>query len=79
MTLHSHAFTEPRGPVPAVRAEIAAFAATLAPNDPLYWPALAAADGCEASLRELNELLDEDGCFGFAAHQCSTVGMGSAL
>ena len=62
---HSHKFTEAREPVPAVRAEIAAFAATLDPRDPLYWPALAAADGCEASLAELNGMLELDDCYPF--------------
>ena len=43
-------------------ADIAAFADTLDDSDPLYWPALAAADGCEASLAELNAMLVVDGC-----------------
>ena len=79
MTLHAHKFPRPvrataagAGLTPGVgvgreeaRPDIAAFAATLRPDSPLYWPALAASDGCEASLRELNEMLVADGCVPF--------------
>ena len=65
MTAHSHNFVESRTPVPAVRAEIAAFAATLDPRDEMFWPAHAAADGCLDSLAELNALLDASDCFTF--------------
>ena len=75
MNAATHAFTP--APAAPLGSEIAAFAANLKPNDPLYWPALAAADGCEASLAELNAMLDADDCFGFpTAHRCATVGMG---
>ncbi len=65
MTCASHQFVFSRTPVPAVRAEIAAFAATLREDDPLFWPAWAASDGCLASLAELNALLDASDCFPF--------------
>ncbi len=66
MTLHDHhAFTP--APAAPLGAEIAAFLATLRPNDPLYWPALAAADGCDASLAELNGMLGAADCFTFDA------------
>lgn len=59
-----------------VRPDIAAFADTLDDTDELYWPALAASDGCEASLAELNEMLVEMDCEPFAAaHQRSTWGL----
>lgn len=63
--MNAHRFIEPREPV-AARSDIAAFAATLAPTDPLYWSALAAADGCGASLAELNAMLVEADCHPFA-------------
>lgn len=56
------------------RPDIAVFADTLPESSPLYWPALAASDGCEASLRELNEMLADDGCETFA-HAPATWGM----
>ena len=58
-----------RAELPPVRPDIAAFAATLRPSDPLYWPALAASDGCEASLAELNALLIADDCRPFAQRE----------
>lgn len=75
MNAATHSFTP--APAAPLGSEIAAFAATLRPNDPLYWPALAASDGCPDSLAELNAMLDADDCFGFPpAHRCATVGMG---
>lgn len=75
---HFHKFVESRAPVAPTADELAAFAASLQPSDPLYWPALAAADGCPDSLRELNQMLAETDCLPFAvAHQQVTVGMGA--
>ncbi len=77
MTLHDHKFAFTPAPAAPLGAEIAAFAASLDERDAMFWPALAAADGCEASLAELNAMLDADDCFGFPpAHRCATVGMG---
>ncbi len=56
---------------------LAAFADTLAPDDAMYWPALAAADGCDASLAELNAMLIECDCYPFDAR--SVFGMGGGL
>ncbi len=44
---------------------LAAFADTLDDTDPLYWPALAASDGCAASLAELNAMLQAADCWPF--------------
>ncbi len=54
-------------PAPAapLGVEIAAFAASLDERDAMFWPALAAADGCEASLAELNAMLDAEDCYPF--------------
>lgn len=60
-----------RQPVPAVYPEIAAFADTLDDTHEMYWPALAASDGCEASLRELNEMLVADGREPFVARRAA--------
>ena len=72
MASHSHKFTEAREYAPA-RPEIAAFAATLNSASPFYWPALAASDGCDASLAELNGMLLADDCYPFVER--SVVGM----
>ncbi len=55
------------GAAVALYPENAAFAATLDRDDALYWPALAASDGCTASLAELNALLEADDCAPFLA------------
>lgn len=65
MTAATHTFLYPRADIGLTAEELAAFAASLDPRDPLYWPALAAADGCEASLAELNTMLVEDDCYPF--------------
>ena len=66
-----NAHQTPAQPFALTAGELAAFIATLAPTDPLYWPALAAADGCNASLAELNAMLEADDCCPFPA--ASTV------
>jgi hypothetical protein len=64
MSIHNPRITA--SPTPPVFPEIAAFADTLEETDELYWPALAASDGCEASLRELNAMLEADDCEPFS-------------
>ena len=76
MTAATHRFVIPHSET--ARSVIAAFADGLSPDSEFYWPALAAADGCNASLAELNAMLEADDCrpFGAAAYARSTVGMG---
>ena len=76
MTAATHRFVIPHSET--ARPDIAAFAYGLSPDSEFYWPALAAADGCNASLAELNAMLvaDDSHPFGAAAYARSTVGMG---
>ena len=66
-----HTFAQPFA---LTAGELAAFATTLAPTDPLYWPALAAADGCDASLAELNAMLVADDCYPFDVPHARAAG-----
>ena len=76
MTAATHRFVIPH--CETTRPDIAAFADGLSPDSEFYWPALSAADGCDASLSELNAMLVADECHPFdaAAYARSTVGMG---
>ncbi len=77
MNAATHAFTP--APAAPLGSEIAAFAASLDERDALYWPALAAADGCPDSLAELNAMLVECDCYPFDARSVwGMVGEGSA-
>ncbi len=63
MAYATHRFVESRD---TARPEtLAAFADSLDPRDAMYWPALAASDGCPDSLRELNAMLEADDCWPF--------------
>ena len=55
MTAATHRFVIPH--CETARPDIAAFADGLSPDSEFYWPALAAADGCDASLAELNAMM----------------------